>query len=75
MADLQAEAAAKNVLEVLALKKARHTFKTELICIIDSLNNGSLVYRGAKRGFMMKMPPLHWVKLWFERLYLRPYGK
>lgn len=73
MADLQAEAAAKNALQVLSLKKARHTFKTELICIIDTLNNGNLVYRDKKRGFMMKMPPLHWIKVMFEKIYLRPF--
>ena len=73
MADLQAEAAAKNVLETLQLKKVRHTFKTELICIVDTLNNASMVYRGPKRGFMMKMPPLHWVKVLYEKMYLKAY--
>lgn len=74
MADLQAEAAAKNAIDVLRLKQAKSTFKTELICIVDTLNNGSLVYRGSKRGFMMKMPPLHWAKILFEKLYLRAYS-
>ncbi len=73
MADLQAEAAAKNVIDVLQHKPVSHIFKTELICIVDSLNNGSLVYRGEKRSLMFKMPPLHWAKQWFEKLYLRPY--
>jgi sulfide:quinone oxidoreductase len=73
MADLQAEAAAKNVIEVLAHATAKHTFKTELICIVDSLNSGSLVYRAGKRSFMMKMLPLHWAKRFFERHYLRAY--
>lgn len=73
MADLQAEAAAKNILEAIHLMKPRHTFKTELICIIDTLTNGSLVYRNEKRGLMMKMPPLHWLKKWYERLYLNDY--
>ena len=75
MADLQAEAAARNVIEILNLKQVRHTFKTELICIVDSLTNGSLVYRSLKRGFMMKLPPLHWAKQWFEKLYLRGYNR
>lgn len=74
MADLQAEAAARNVIEVLSLKSARHTFKTELICIVDSLTNGSLVYRSPKRGFMLKLAPLHWAKIWFEKLYLKSYN-
>ena len=73
MADLQAEAAANNILELLQHKKVQHTFKTELMCIIDSLDSGSLVYRGPKRGLMMKMPPLHWTKIMFEKLYLKDY--
>jgi len=73
MADLQAEAAAKNLLEVLAHKPPTHTFKTELICIVDSLTNGSLVYRSPKRSLMMKMPPLHWAKRAFEMIYLKEY--
>ncbi len=73
MADLQAEAAAKNLLEVLAHKPPTHSFKTELICIVDSLNNGSLVYRSPKRSLMMKMPPLHWAKRAFEKIYLKEY--
>ncbi len=75
MADLQAEAAAKNILEMLNHKKVKHTFRTELICIVDTLTNASMVYRGPKHSFMMKMPPLHWVKKLFERMYLRPYEK
>jgi sulfide:quinone oxidoreductase len=73
MADLQAEAAAKNVIEALQLMKPRHTFKTELICIIDTLTSGSLVYRSENRGLMMKMVPLHWLKRWYEKLYLKAY--
>ena len=73
MADLQAEAAAKNILEVLQLKKPRHTFKTELICIVDALSNASMVYRDPKRSFMVKMPPLHWAKVAFEKFYLKEY--
>ncbi len=74
MADLQAKAAAKNAIDVLSLKRATHTFKTELVCIVDSLTNGSLVYRGSKRSFMMKMQPLHWAKVLFEKIYLHSYG-
>ena len=55
-------------------KPASHTFKTELICIVDTLNNGSLVYRAGERNWMLKMPPLHGLKLAFERLYLRAYS-
>lgn len=74
MADLQAEAAAKNAIDILNHKKASFTFKTELICIVDTLTGGSMVYRSPKRSFMMKMPPLHWLKILFEKLYLRAYS-
>ena len=73
MADLQAAAAANNVIDVLSLKPATHTFKAELICIVDTLNSGSLVYRGPRRDMMLKMPPMHWLKIAFEKIYLRPY--
>jgi sulfide:quinone oxidoreductase len=73
MADLQAQAAARNLIDVLQHKPASHTFKTELICIVDNLDNGSLVYRSPKRSLMMKMPPLHWAKRAFEKIYLKQY--
>ncbi len=50
-----------------------HTFKTELICIIDELTTGTLVYRGGKRSFQFKGTPLHWAKEAFEWNYLRPF--
>ena len=75
MADLQAECAAKNLLAELAGRPATHTFKTELLCIVDSLNTGSLVFRGERRNISLKMPPMHWAKVFFERYYLRPYLK
>jgi len=71
MADLQAEAAAKNCIAIFNKQTPDHTFKTELICIIDTLSNGSLIYRGEKRSMMFKMPPLHWAKNWFEKIYLK----
>ncbi len=40
MAVLQAEAAAKNLLDEFNGQTAIHTFKTELICIVDSQNSG-----------------------------------
>jgi sulfide:quinone oxidoreductase len=74
MADLQAEAAACNVLARIDDRKPEHRFKTELICIIDSLNTGTLVFRNARRDLMLgSLPPLHWAKVAFERWYLRAY--
>ncbi|HEY9033848.1 MAG TPA: FAD-dependent oxidoreductase [Pseudomonadales bacterium] len=74
MADLQAVAAATNLLASLAGKPATASFNTELMCIIDSLDAGTLVWRTEKR--MLMLPPArfwHWVKRAFEWLYLRRY--
>ena len=73
MADLQAEAAAKNILCRLSGGKDQHKFKTELICIIDSNSTGTMVYRDAKRSLQLKGKPFHWAKSLFEWNYLRPY--
>ncbi len=73
MADLQAEAAAKNVVARSKNQPETHTFKTELICIVDSLTTGLLVFRDGKRNFMIPGKPLHWAKIFFEKMYLKPY--
>ena len=76
MADLQAVAAVKNMLDGLDGKAATHTFKYELVCIIDSNNKGILAFRNEKRT--MVIPPLrllHTCKKCFEWLYLRSYRK
>ena len=72
MADLQATAAARNIALNLAGKPAMEKFKVELLCIIDSLDKGILVYRGEKHSLALpSMRPLHWTKKVFEKLYLR----
>ena len=72
MADLQAVAAAKNIALNLDGKPAAEKFKVELLCIIDSLDKGMLVYRGEKRSMALPaMKPLHWAKKYFEKTYLR----
>jgi len=43
----------------------------ELICIVDSLNTGVLVYRDVKRAIILKCRIFHWAKILFEKLYLR----
>lgn len=74
MADLQAEAAVKNLLDVQAGKAVTHEFKTELLCIVDTLNSGMLVLRDPKRNIMLpKTMLLHLSKRLFEWIYLRPY--
>lgn len=74
MADLQAEAAATNLLDELAGREPRASFKTELICIVDSRNSGILVTRSEKGGMMLPGGIfMHWLKRLFEWWYLRSY--
>ena len=72
MADLQAVAAAENLLKSLNNKPATATFKAELMCIVDSNNKGVFTLRTESRQFVL--PPLrmfHWAKSFFEWWYLR----
>jgi sulfide:quinone oxidoreductase len=74
VADLQAIAAAKNLLAEINGQAITATFKTELICIVDTLNGGMLVYRDPKRAVLMPKTILfHWAKRWFEQNYLKQY--
>jgi len=76
IADLQAKAAAENMLLALVGKSPVARFKVQLICIVDMLDRGILVYRDEKRALIL--PPcrlMHWAKRFFEWLYLRPYHK
>ena len=76
MADLQAVAAARNLLAELDGRPAQETFKTELVCIIDTLQKGILVYRGPKRTLVLPASRLfHWLKRAFEHHYLALYRK
>jgi len=74
MADLQAEAAVKNVLAEQHGHQPKQAFKTELICIVDTLNKGILVYRDSKRALLTpKTLFFNWAKRAFEWNYLRDY--
>jgi sulfide:quinone oxidoreductase len=74
MADLQATTAAANLLAEMGGKSGDQTFRAELLCIIDSYTKGMLVGRTEKRNFVLpQMLPLHWLKRYFEWLYLRKY--
>ncbi|MEB4589542.1 FAD-dependent oxidoreductase [Candidatus Thiothrix sp. Deng01] len=74
MADLQAEAAAKNVLAELTGQSADATFKVELMCIVDSNNKGILVSRTEQKNLMLpNCRAFHWIKRGFEWWYLRQY--
>jgi len=74
MADLQAEAAAKNALDNLDGQASSHTFKIELMCIVDSNNKGMYVSRTLKGGLMLPNCRLmHIAKKVFGWWYLRQY--
>lgn len=74
MADLQAAAAAKNALDNLDDKASSHTFKIELMCIVDSNNKGMYVSRNLKGGLMLPNCRLmHFAKKVFGWWYLRQY--
>jgi sulfide:quinone oxidoreductase len=74
MADLQAKAAATNLLLALDGKPPTARFKVELICIVDTIDQGILVYRDEKRSLVLpSMRLFHWAKRYFERHYLRAF--
>jgi sulfide:quinone oxidoreductase len=73
-ADLQAKAAAANIAAVLAGRAPDTEFKAELICIVDTLKSGILVYRGPSHNFISPQTRLfHWAKRAFEKQYVRAY--
>lgn len=75
-ADLQAEAAVANIGDVLAGREASHDFKAELVCIVDSVNKGILVFRNEKRAITLpSCRVFHWAKRYFEWHYLRAYRR
>ena len=74
MADLQAVAAAKNLVHELNGEEPAEGFKVELACIIDSLDSGTLVTRTGARTLLLPSTRLmHWLKRLFEWWYLRQY--
>ena len=71
-ADLQAEAAAANLAAELAGREPAQRFKAELVCIVDTLDTGILVYRSERRNLVLPgLRLMHWAKRAFERAYLR----
>lgn len=74
MADLQAAAAAENLLTGLRGQTPNATFKVQLICIIDAIDHGTLVWRTPQHNIILPSSRLfHWAKRWFESAYLRKY--
>ncbi len=74
MADLQARAAARNLLGELKGRLPSETFKVELVCIVDANDTGMLVARTEKYNLVLpSMRAFHWMKRGFEWSYLRAY--
>ncbi len=74
MADLQAAAAAQNLLADPQGQPANATFKIELICIVDAIDHGTLIWRTPNRNWLLPSTRLlHWAKRAFEWNYLRQY--
>ncbi|MBT9445846.1 MAG: hypothetical protein IV086_09130 [Hyphomonadaceae bacterium] len=73
-ADLQALAAVANVAAELEGRAPTHRFKPELICIVDTLDAGILVFRDQQRSFTLPpLGPLHTLKAMFEQRYISVY--
>ncbi len=74
MAVLQSTAAAANILQELNGEPPSHTFRNEMICIIDTNSQGMFVARNAKRRIVIRYSVLfHWMKRAYEWLYLRQF--
>ncbi len=74
MADLQADAAARNLIASLNGTPATATFRSEIVCIMDTLDKAILVVRTEKRSIILPASRLfHWAKRAFEGHYLRQY--
>ncbi|MCK7578468.1 MAG: NAD(P)/FAD-dependent oxidoreductase [Chromatiales bacterium] len=74
MADLQARAAARNLLAEFAGREPKAGFRVELLCIVDTSDSGMLVARNERFNLVLpSMRLFHWLKRFFEWLYLRRY--
>ena len=74
MADLQAKAAAENLTASLGGRAANHTFKSELICIVDTGDKGIFVSRKDSGGMVLPGSKIfHLAKRFFEWWYLKQY--
>ena len=74
MADLQAGAAAHNLIAELNGQQPTETYKVELMCIVDKRNSGTLITRSETGSVMLPLGIVgHWTKRFFEWVYLRQY--
>ncbi|ETD89731.1 NAD(P)/FAD-dependent oxidoreductase [Rhodobacter capsulatus] len=73
-ADLQAQAIAANIAAIEKGLEPTTPFRPELICIMDSLDSGRLVFRRGKINLVLPaLKPLHWLKRLYEGHYLRAF--
>lgn len=73
-ADLQAKAVAANIAAMLKGGLPKTEFLVELICIMDSLDKGMIVFRRGNINLVLPaLKPLHWLKRAFENHYLKAY--
>ncbi len=73
-ADLQAVAAARNMAAELKGLVPTAVFKPELVCIVDTLDAGMLVFRDMKRNLALpRFAGFHLLKKMFEAHYLKAY--
>jgi len=74
MADLQAGAAVANLMDAFQGRAASHTFRAELMCIVDTRSSAMFVARTGKRNIVLpSFIGFHWAKRVFEWWYLRKY--
>jgi len=71
MADLQAVAAADNIVAEICMSPPAATFEHELVCIVDTLDKGIMVYRNPHRMMVFPSRLMHWAKRFFEWWYVR----
>jgi sulfide:quinone oxidoreductase len=70
-ADLQAIAVAANIADIERGRLPTTRFRPELICIVDMLDSGMVVFRNPRYNFVgPKMKLFHWLKRIFEWHYL-----
>ncbi|SMB24184.1 FAD-dependent pyridine nucleotide-disulfide oxidoreductase [Sterolibacterium denitrificans] len=76
MAELQARAAAQNLHLALQGHAPTAQPRPELMCIIDTLDSGIMVYRSPQRSMVFPANRLfHWSKKAFEKRYLASLNK
>lgn len=72
-ADLQAEAAVHNAVLSLQNKASDKPFRAELVCIVDALDSGIMVFRNRDHASVLPNPLWHAAKMAFEWRYLLHY--